>query len=87
MEELLPNVRRVGSQLMENLRGLGLEVRGRGLMIGIPLDRPGYAIVQRARERGLLINCTNETVLRLLPPYALSSDEAEEIARILRLVL
>lgn len=83
MEELLPNVRRVGRQLMADLRSLGVEVRGRGLMIGIALNRPGHAIVERARERGLLINCTHETVLRLLPPFTLSSGEAREIVEIL----
>jgi acetylornithine/succinyldiaminopimelate/putrescine aminotransferase len=90
---LLPNVRRVGDQLLEGLRGLQrkhpviTEVRGRALMLGIQLDRPGQAYVERARERGLLINCTHETVLRLLPPFTLSSEEAHEIVDILDLLL
>jgi acetylornithine/N-succinyldiaminopimelate aminotransferase len=89
MEELLPNVRCVGDQLLEGLRGLQrkhpaiAEVRGRALMIGIQLDRSGHAYVERARERGLLINCTHETVLRLLPPFTLSGEEAQEVVDIL----
>jgi acetylornithine/N-succinyldiaminopimelate aminotransferase len=93
MEELLPNVRRIGDQLLEGLRGLQRkhsiisEVRGRSLMLGIQLDRPGQLFVDRARERGLLINCTHDTVLRLLPPFTLSGGEAQEIVDILDLVL
>ncbi len=89
MEELLPNIRKVGAELAEGLRGIQgrhpevCTVRSKGLMIGMQLDRPGHEIVERARERGLLLNCTHETVLRLLPPYTLSSDEASEIVEIL----
>lgn len=89
MEELLPNIRMIGGQLLEDLRALQRnhrvirEVRGKGLMIGIQLDRPGNVFVERARERGLLINGTHETVLRLLPPFTLSSGEAKEIVEIL----
>ncbi len=85
MEELLPNVRQVGDQLLEGLRGLQskhqaiTEVRGRALMIGIQLDCPGQPFVDRARDRGLLINCTHQTVLRLLPPFTLTSAEAHQI--------
>jgi len=93
MEELLPNVRSVGDQLLDGLRGLKREhsiiseVRGRSLMLGIQLDRPGQLFVDRARERGLLINCTHDTVLRLLPPFTLSGGEAQEIVDILDLVI
>lgn len=44
------------------------EVRGRGLMLGIELTRPGQPVAVRCRELGLLLNCTHETVLRMLPP-------------------
>lgn len=93
MEELLPNIRVVGKQLHEGLRALRAthpsvsEVRGSGLMIGIQLDRPGQPLVDRARELGLLINCTHSTVLRLLPPFTLSTDEANEILEILSATL
>ncbi|MSQ66588.1 MAG: aspartate aminotransferase family protein [Gammaproteobacteria bacterium] len=53
-----------------------VEVRGRGLMLGIVLDRPCGVLVQRALEQGLLINVTAEQVLRLLPPLILSDEEA-----------
>ncbi len=52
-------------------------------MIGIQLDRSGAPVVQQARARGLLVNCTHDTVLRLLPPFPLSSAEARQIIQIL----
>ncbi len=89
MEELLPHIRRAGDQLLEGLRGLQqrhpaiAEVRGRGLLLGLQLDVAGARFVESARELGLLINCTHETVLRLLPPFTLSWGEANQIVRAL----
>jgi acetylornithine aminotransferase len=56
-------------------------------MIGIQLDRPGHPFVLRALERRLLINCTQDHVLRLLPPYILTGEQAEEGLEILDEVL
>jgi acetylornithine aminotransferase len=53
------------------------EVRGRGLMIGIELDRPCGEIVSRGFEAGLLVNVTAENVVRLLPPLTLSDEEVQ----------
>jgi len=52
-------------------------VRGKGLMIGIELDRPCGALVTRAREAGLLINVTAEKVIRLLPPLVFTDADAD----------
>ena len=52
------------------------EIRGKGLMIGIELKRPCQALTARAFDRGLLINVTADTVIRLLPPLILSEEEA-----------
>jgi acetylornithine/N-succinyldiaminopimelate aminotransferase len=59
------------------------EIRGRGLMLGIELDRPCGDLVTRALERGLLINVTMDNVIRLLPPLVLSAAEAQQIVDIL----
>jgi acetylornithine aminotransferase len=56
-----------------------LEIRGRGLMIGIELDRPCGELVGRALAAGLLINVTAERVIRLLPPLILGESEAEQL--------
>jgi len=62
------------------------EVRGAGLMIGIELTVPGAPFVDSCRDQGLLINCTQGNVLRLLPPLAISSAERQYGLRILKKV-
>jgi acetylornithine aminotransferase len=59
------------------------EIRGRGLMLGIELERPCGELVTRALERGLLINVTMDNVIRLLPPLVLKEAEARQIVEIL----
>jgi predicted acetylornithine/succinylornithine family transaminase len=54
------------------------ELRVCGLMIGLELAVDGAPIVQRCMDRGLLINCTQQTVLRLLPAMTLSDEQLEE---------
>ncbi len=56
-------------------------VRGRGLMIGIELDRPCGDLVAAALAEGLLINVTAGSVIRLLPPMILTDADADEIVR------
>ena len=57
------------------------DIRGRGLMLAIELDRPCKELMTAALERGLLINVTAENVVRLLPPLILSDAEADLLAR------
>ena len=56
-----------------------LAIRGQGLMIGIELDRPCVDLVKQALASRLLINVTQERVIRLLPPLVISTHEADEI--------
>ena len=56
-----------------------VDIRGKGLMIGLELDRPCGELVGRALAAGLLINVTAERVVRLLPPLVMSDDEAAEM--------
>ena len=76
----------IGQRLLSTLRdelaeqpGV-VDVRGRGLMIGVELDRPAAPARLAALERGLLINVTAERVIRLLPPLIIDRDEADRIA-------
>ncbi|MDQ8705588.1 aspartate aminotransferase family protein [Streptomyces sp. LHD-70] len=103
--DLQGNARRVGGLLLERLRAVGAsaphvrEVRGRGLMIGIELARPGTdeadpdaasAVLEAAREAGLLIGKGgghNTSVLRIAPPLSLTVAEAEEGAAVLEQAL
>jgi predicted acetylornithine/succinylornithine family transaminase len=63
------------------------ELRVCGLMIGIDLAVDGASVVERCMERGLLVNCTQQTVIRLLPAMTLGDDEVEEGCDILTDVL
>ena len=89
----LKSVRQKGEFLARELNRLKAdfafidEVRGLGLMTGIVLDRPGKVYVDKARDAGLLINCTQEKVLRLLPPLTVSSAELKQGLGILEKVL
>jgi len=81
---LLAHARAMGDHLKTQLERLASrhaairDVRGVGLMLAAELDRPGAAIVSRCLERGLLVNCTAERVLRFLPPLVITADEIDE---------
>ncbi len=82
--DLLGHVARVGAHLEAGLRAIAArqpavrEVRGAGLMWGLQLDRPALPVVDMALELGLLVNRTADTVVRLLPPYVITTAEADE---------
>jgi len=86
---LLEHARRMGEIVMGGLaRELGSvagvrDVRGKGLMIGVELDRPCGDLVRRALGEGLVINVTAERVVRLLPPLVITEAQAREIVAIL----
>jgi acetylornithine/N-succinyldiaminopimelate aminotransferase len=79
--KLLKNVKTHAQAIREDLKSIASgrsfvrEVRGVGLMMGIELTVPGAPFVEACRKRGLLINCTQTTVLRFLPPLALTGSE------------
>ncbi len=55
------------------------DIRGKGLMLAVELEKPGAPIVGRALDRGLLVNVTAERTIRLLPPLILQQPQAEQI--------
>ena len=83
-EGVLENVREAGAHLGARLELLAaeqphvVEVRGKGLMWGIELDRPARPVVDAALERGLVINATAGRVVRLLPPLVITESEIDE---------
>jgi acetylornithine aminotransferase len=86
---LLENAARIGKRLTDGLSAAlsGVkgfkEIRGQGLMIGVELDRPCGALMNRALEAGLLISVTADSVVRLLPPLIMTEAEADEVLAIL----
>jgi acetylornithine/N-succinyldiaminopimelate aminotransferase len=93
LDEVLPQICDLSNQMRQRLDGLRerhpvvREIRSKGLMYGIQLARPGRPFVDAALQRGLLINCTQETVLRLLPPYIIQVEEMDQAVQILDEVL
>lgn len=69
------------TQLM-NVPGV-VAVRGKGLMIGIELNRPCGELVGRCAQAGLLLSVTADSVVRMVPPLVLTTAEADEIVSIL----
>ena len=90
---LLDNANEIGQYTREKLLELKQQfsiiesVRGRGLMIGLQLSCPGAGIVDRCLEKGLRINCTQETVLRFLPPMIAAIDHIDNAIEIFKDVL
>lgn len=56
-----------------------VDVRGKGLMIGIELNAPAADLVEKGRTKGILINVTSVNTIRLLPTFILTDAEADEL--------
>jgi acetylornithine/N-succinyldiaminopimelate aminotransferase len=90
---LLENVRARGGELREGLAALAKkfafirEIRGEGLMVGVELSIEGAPFVAEAVKQGLLINCTHDFTLRLLPPFIVTRAQVREFLKTFELVL
>ncbi len=73
------------SRLVEEIDAL--EVRGLGLMVGVELEASCPEIVNRARERGVLLNATSEHVLRMVPPLVVGKEEIDRVVKVLAEIL
>jgi acetylornithine/N-succinyldiaminopimelate aminotransferase len=92
-EKLLENVRSRGEELKAGLQALApkfnviREVRAEGLMLGVHLSVEGAPFVAEAARRGLLINCTHDHILRLLPPFIVTRAQIREFLKLFSAVL
>jgi len=92
-DNLLENAVKLGQYARDKLQQLKEKhfiidsVRGIGLMIGIQLTGPGAEIVDKCLQKGLRINCTNETVLRFMPPMIATKSQIDKAIDILDGVL
>jgi len=88
-DNLLENAVRMGAYAKQKLEQLKSKhpiidhVRGIGLMIGIQLKAPGGEIVNKCLEKGLRINCTNNTVLRFMPAMIVTKEQIDQAVGIL----
>ena len=92
-EKLLKNTQEMGEYLFSKLNVLKSnykvikEVRGLGLMAGVELNVEGKEIIEKCIEKGLLINCTHDKVLRLMPALNTTKKEIDKAVAILDSVL
>ena len=79
---LMNQVKKTGEYLVDGLKKLKekhpekiTNIRGMGLMLGVELNFPAQSVVEKLMSRGILVNCTNENVIRLLPPYIINNSD------------
>jgi acetylornithine/N-succinyldiaminopimelate aminotransferase len=79
----LGNYFRSGLEMLKSKHSSIVEVRGMGLMLGAELNSPetAKAVVAQLLRRGILINRTNEAVLRFLPPYIIEKKHVDQVIR------
>lgn len=90
---LIARAKILGERLLAELRAAlarnskVVDIRGKGLMIGIELNAPCPELVESGRAKGILINVTSVNTIRLLPTFILTDAEAEElVAKVVELV-
>jgi acetylornithine/N-succinyldiaminopimelate aminotransferase len=92
-EKLLTNAQKMGEYLflklndLKNKYAIIKEVRGMGLMVGLELNIEGKTIVEKCMEKGLLINCTHDKVLRLMPALNVTKKDIDKAISMLDEVL
>lgn len=88
-EGILEHCTSVGGYFKERLLELAgrhrsvRQVRGKGLILGMELDRAGSGVVRTCMEKGFLINCTHDTVLRFMPPLIVERAEIDRLVEAL----
>lgn len=91
---LMENAKEIGAYLQSkfeeykiNYPNLIKEVRGRGLILGMELTRPGREIANECLDYGAIINCTAGNVLRFVPPLNITKAHVDELISVLDKVL
>jgi acetylornithine/N-succinyldiaminopimelate aminotransferase len=86
-EKLLERSKEMGAYFTKKLSGMArddiVEVRGKGLMIGVEIKYPCGKFVDFAREHGVLVNCTSDSVLRLVPPLVITKEQIDSVVDVL----
>jgi acetylornithine/succinyldiaminopimelate/putrescine aminotransferase len=94
LEDKLPeHADRVGGHLFERLREVARRtpaikvVRGKGLLVGMELDRPAGPVVAACRDQGLLVLTAGDTVLRMTPPLVVQEADVDRAVDIVAGIL
>jgi acetylornithine/succinyldiaminopimelate/putrescine aminotransferase len=92
-EGFLENCARMGEYLRERLWTLRKnhpvvrDVRGKGLLVGLELSVDGNPVVKGCLERGVLVNCTFDHILRMVPPLVITRADVDRLVQVLDEVL
>jgi len=93
-DKLIEQAKNLGEQLLADFKTAladtpkVVDIRGKGLMIGIELNAPCPDLVQKGRDKGILINVTSVNTIRLLPTFILTAAEAKElVTKVVELVM
>jgi acetylornithine/N-succinyldiaminopimelate aminotransferase len=88
--DVINNCRTMGSYFLSGLKALQKkfpaivkDVRGKGLIIGMELNREGKEIVKQCLSRGIIINCTMDRILRFVPPLIITRREIDRCLSVL----
>lgn len=91
---LMQRAKAIGERLHSSFTGLQArlpgrikDVRGFGCMMGVELSAEGQSVADELLRRGVLVNCTNTTVLRFLPPYIATDEQCDAVVETLGEVL
>jgi acetylornithine/N-succinyldiaminopimelate aminotransferase len=94
LEDKLPErAARAGGHLLDGLRALRRripaikDVRGKGLLVGVELDRPAAGAVAACRDQGLLVLTAGDAVLRMTPPLIVEEADVDRALEIVGGVL
>ena len=91
-DKILQRVRTIGGYFKSRLAELKhlpvvKDVRGEGLMLAVELAVPGKEVVKQMLQEGFIINCTHDTVLRMLPPFIITEKQIDKFVKTLKRVL
>jgi acetylornithine/N-succinyldiaminopimelate aminotransferase len=83
-EKLVQRSEEMGAYMRSELKKLHpQEIRGQGLMIGLDLDADCKILVEKALEKGALINNTGEHTIRLIPPLVVTKEQIDRVVNII----
>ncbi len=86
VKKLLPQIIEVGTYFKKRLKELG-KVKGIGLMLGLDIGKDCQEVVLKALDKGLIINCTAQSVIRLVPPLIIQKEHVDECVSILKKIV
>ncbi len=87
-ENMVQRSEELGAYMRSELERLGpREVRGLGLMIGLDLDADCKQVVQKALEKGVILNNTGDHTLRFIPPLVVTKEQIDRVVKVLGEVL